>query len=182
MNSKNSSYNKAAPLVLWTIIFVCFNPNQCGGGAPRAPPSRYRSAISTRFEITSFPLVTFNFKTFPKHRRTQFLNFLAQIWETGVWRQEVSIDFEKKNEKIWFFQFFLKQIILFLFEIEFYVKNAFFRGIACWNSSKIINLESLLILKKTTNWGMDWFIIILDVCKTYFLRISLFDSGKSNCH
>ena len=48
-----------------------FNPNQCGG-APRAPPSRYRSAISTRFEITSSPLVTFNFKTFPKHRQTQF--------------------------------------------------------------------------------------------------------------
>ena len=113
------------------------------------PPSRYRSAISTRFEITSSPLVTFNFKTFPKHRRTQFLNFLAQIWETRVWRQEVSVDFEKKNLKIWFFQFFLKQIILFLFEIEFYVKNAFFRGIACWNSSKITkfgNFHSFLAI------------------------------------
>ena len=112
------------------------------GGAPRAPPSRYWSAISTWFEIMSSPLVTFNFKTFPKHMRTQFLNFLSQIWETGVWRQEVSVDFEKKNEKIWFFQFFLKQIILFLFEIEFYVKNAFFRGIACWNSSKITNFRN----------------------------------------
>ena len=58
-----------------------------------------------------------------------------------VWRQKVSIDFEKKIEKIWFFQFFLKQIILFLFEIDFYVKNAFFRGIACWNSSRITKFE-----------------------------------------
>ena len=75
------------------------------GGAPQAPPSRYRSAISTWFEIMSSPLVTFNFKTFPKHRRTQFLNFLAQIWETGVWRQEVSINFEKKKNKFDFFNF-----------------------------------------------------------------------------
>ena len=112
------------------------------GGAPQAPPSRYRSAISTWFEIMSSPLVTFNFKMFPKHSWTQFLNFLAQIWEIRVRRQEVSIDFEKKNEKIWFFQFFLKQIILFLFEIEFYMKNAFFRGIACWNSSKITKFRN----------------------------------------
>ena len=53
----------------------------------------------------SSPLVTFNFKTFPKHRQTQFLNFLAQIWETGIWRQEVSIDFEKKKKKFDFFNF-----------------------------------------------------------------------------
>ena len=95
------------------------------------------SAISTWIEIMSSPLVTFNFKMFPKHRLTQISNFLAQIRETRSQRQVVSIDFDKKIEKIWFFQFFFKQIILFLFEIEFYVKNAFFRGIACWNSSKI---------------------------------------------
>ena len=29
-----------------------------------------------------------------------------------------------------------------MFEIEFYVKNAFFWGIACWNSSKITNFEN----------------------------------------
>ena len=116
------------------------------GGAPRAPPSRYQSAISTRFEITSSPLVTFNFKSFPKHRPTQFLNFLAKIWETGVWRQEVSTNFEKKKEKIWFFQFFLKQIILFLFEIEFYVKNAFFRGLHVEIAQKLQNLEISLII------------------------------------
>ena len=110
-------------------------------GAPR----RYWSAISTWFEIMSSPLVTFNFKTFPKHRRTQFLNFLAQIWEMRVWRQEVSIDFEKKKEKIWIFQFFLKQMILFLFEIEFYVKNAFFWGIEYWNGCKITKFGISLI-------------------------------------
>ena len=37
------------------------------------------SVISMWVKITSSPLVTFNFKTFPKHRQTQFLNFLAQI-------------------------------------------------------------------------------------------------------
>ena len=37
------------------------------GGAP-TPLGRYASAISRPFEIMSSPLVTFNFKTFPKHR------------------------------------------------------------------------------------------------------------------
>ena len=44
------------------------NPNKGGGGVAATPPSRYASAISTPLEIMSSPLVTFNFKTFPKHR------------------------------------------------------------------------------------------------------------------
>ena len=48
-----------------------FNPNRAGGVAP-TPLGRYASAISRPFEIMSSPLVTFNFKTFPKHRQTQF--------------------------------------------------------------------------------------------------------------
>ena len=51
---------------------------------------------------------------------------------------------KKKNKKIWFFQYFLKQIILFMFEIEFYAKNAFFKGIACWNSSKITKFTNFV--------------------------------------
>ena len=58
------------------------------------------SAISTWTEIMSSPLVTFNFKMFPKHRLTQISNFLAQIRETRGRRQMVSIDFDKKIEKI----------------------------------------------------------------------------------
>ena len=46
---------------------------------------------------------------------------------------------KKKKLKNEFFQFFFIQIIHFLIKIEFYVKKAFFRGIACWNSSKITN-------------------------------------------
>ena len=46
----------------------------------------------------------------------------------------------QKNGKFWFFQFFFKQIILFLFEFEFYMQNDFFWGIACWNSSKITEI------------------------------------------
>ena len=97
-------------------------------------------AISTWIEIMRSPLVTFNFKAFPKHMLTQIWKFLAQIWEMLGQRQTVSIDLDKKIEKIWFFQLFFKQIILFLFEIEFCVKNAFFRGVACWQCSKITRL------------------------------------------
>ena len=43
-------------------------------------------------------------------------------------QMDSAIDFEKNKR---FFQFLLTQIILFLFEIEFYVKNSFIRGIAC---------------------------------------------------
>ena len=45
--------------------------------------------------------------------------------------------FLKKNWKKSSFHFFFKQIILFQYKIEFYVKNAFFWGIACWNGCKI---------------------------------------------
>ena len=58
----------------------------------------------------SSALVTFNFKTFPKHRRTQFLHFLAQSWETRVRSQEVSVDFEKKL-KNQIFLFFSKSVL-----------------------------------------------------------------------
>ena len=71
----------------------------------------YPSAISRWFEIMRSPLVTFDFKTLPKHRQTPFFNFLAQIWEMCIWRQVVSIDFDKKLEKFDFFQFFFKQIL-----------------------------------------------------------------------
>ena len=39
-------------------------------GVPPGTPCRYLSAISKRSEIMSCPLVTFNFKTFQKHRTT----------------------------------------------------------------------------------------------------------------
>ena len=86
----------------------CLNPSQWGGGSPPAPPSTYWSTISTQFEIRSSPLVTFNFKTLPKHRLTQFWNFLAQIWEKCDRRQVVRIGFDKKIGKIWFFSIFFQ--------------------------------------------------------------------------
>ena len=70
--------------------------------------SRYWSTISW-FEIMSSPLVTFIFKTLPKHRATQFWNFLPEILKICNQRQLVSINFEKKkSNKIWFFQIFFK--------------------------------------------------------------------------
>ena len=51
----------------------------------------------------------------------------------------VSLNFYKKFKKLFFFQFFLHKIILFLYEIEFYMKNAFFWCIICWCRSKIAN-------------------------------------------
>ena len=115
------------------------------GGAPRAPPSRYRSAISTRFEITSSPLVTFNFKTFPKHRRTQFLNFLAQIWETPVWRQEVSVDFEKKNWKNDFFNFSWNKSYFFCLKLNSMWKMLSLEVLHVEIAQKLRNLEISLI-------------------------------------
>ena len=47
------------------------------------------------------------------------------------------LDFEKKLKKIFSFSIFLAKIILFLYEIEFYMKNAFFWCIICWCRSKI---------------------------------------------
>ena len=71
------------------------------------------SLISTWIEIMSSPLVTFNFKMFPKHRLTQISNFLVQIWKTRGRRQVVSIDFDKKKLKIWFFNFFFQTNYIF---------------------------------------------------------------------
>ena len=87
---------------LWFLILICL------GSGTRYHHWRYLSAISKWFEIMSSYLVTFNFKTFQSYRQTQFWNFLAQIWEIGWWRQVVSINFDKKIGKIWFFQFFFK--------------------------------------------------------------------------
>ena len=49
----------------------------------------------------------------------------------------VSLDFDKNFKKLFFFQSFLQKIIHFLYEIEFYMKNAFFWCIICWCRSKI---------------------------------------------
>ena len=76
------------------------------------------SIISCCSEIMSSPLVTFNVKTLPKHRRSQFLNFLAQIWETRVWRQEVSFDFEKKNFKNDFSNFYWNKSYFFCLKLN----------------------------------------------------------------
>ena len=45
----------------------------------------------------------------------------------------------KKNWKKIIFKIFLAKIILFLYKIEFYMKNAFFWCIICWCRSKIAN-------------------------------------------
>ena len=49
-------------------------------------------------EIMSSPLVTFNFKTFPKDRSSQFLNLLAQTQETHGRRQVVTIALDKTHQ------------------------------------------------------------------------------------
>ena len=116
------------------------------GGA--FPPIRYQSAISTQFEITSSPLVTFIFKTFPKNRATQFWKFLPQIWKICNRSQLVSINFEKKLKKFEFFAFFSNESYFFLFENEFYVKNAFFEVLHVDIAQKlqILNFHSFLVI------------------------------------
>ena len=65
------------------------------------------------------------FKFFGTNLRNVHLKTRGQHWSL------------KRKWKILIFSSLLKQIILFLFEIKFYVKNTFFRGSACWNCSKI---------------------------------------------
>ena len=65
----------------------------------------------------SSPLVTFSFKTFPKHRQTQFWIFMAHLWEMCRWRQLVSIDFDKKIRKNRLSQFFFKGKVLTLIRL-----------------------------------------------------------------
>ena len=113
------------------------------GGGTRSHHLRYLFTISKWFEIMSSLLVTFNFRTFPEHRSTQFSNFLAQIWKFCNWRQQVNIDFHKK--KLDFYNFSSKKSY-FLLEIEFYMKNTFFWGIACWNGSKTVFTAKLYII------------------------------------
>ena len=90
-------------------------------------------------------LVTFNFKTFPKHRWTQFLNLFAQIWGICNWRQQVSIDFHKKKWKFDFFQFFFKQIISFNRKLNSMWKMLSFDVKHVEMAQKLQNLEFLLI-------------------------------------
>lgn len=99
--------------------------------------SRYWSAVSTGFEITSSPLVTYIFKTFSKHRGTQFWNFLPEIWNIYNQRQLVSFNFERKYKNFTFSHFF--QI-----NLTFCVWNwilCVFWGIAHKNITKITNFE-----------------------------------------
>ena len=143
------------------------------GGAPRAPPSRYWSALSTWFEIMSSPLVTFNFKMFPKHRLTQISNFLAQIRETRGQRQVVSIDFDKKIEKIWFFQFFFKQIIYFCLKLNSMWKMRFFEVLHVEIAQKLQILKISLIF---SNFPVNiWFSLIFHriIKQNFWKRIKL---------
>ena len=75
------------------------------------------SALSTWIEIMSSPLVTFNFKTFPKHRSTQFSIVMAQIWEM-LWRPMVSINYDKKSKRFDFFNFFSNKSYLFCLKLS----------------------------------------------------------------
>ena len=93
----------------------------------------------------SSPLVTFNFKTFPKHRRSQFLNFLVQIWETRVWRQEVSVDFEKKMKKFDFFNFSWNKSYFFCLKLNSMWKMLSLEVLHVEIAQKLQNLEILLI-------------------------------------
>ena len=68
-------------------------------------------------DIMSSPLVTFDFKTFPKHRSTQFSIVMAQIWEM-LWRPMVSINYDKKSKRFDFFNFFSNKSYLFCLKLS----------------------------------------------------------------
>ena len=66
------------------------------------------------------------------------LKFITTIFR-NFWSKIIGQPrFWKKIRKIIFFSIFPAKIILFLYEIEFYMKNAFFWCIICWFRSKIV--------------------------------------------
>ena len=75
--------------------------------------SRYLSVVSTWFEIMSSPFMTFTFKTFPKHRATQFWDFLPERLKS--W----SVSILKRYQKIWFFLTFSNKLFLFCLKLNF---------------------------------------------------------------
>ena len=80
--------------------------------------SRYRSTVSMWFEIMSSPLMTFIFKTFPKHRAIQSWNFLPEIWKLCNLRQLESIDFQNKTKKCDFSTFFKNKSFFFCLKLN----------------------------------------------------------------
>ena len=95
------------------------------GGGWRSHHWRYPSTISKWLDIMSSLLVTFIFKTYQKHRRTQFSNLFCTNMKNLQLKTTGQHWFSQNKKEIWFFQFFFKQIILFQYDIEFYVKKCF---------------------------------------------------------
>ena len=70
---------------------------------------------------------------------------MAQIWETRVWRQVVSIDFEKKIEKLDFFNFSSYKSYFFCLKLNSMWKMLSLEVLHVEIAQKLQNLEILLI-------------------------------------
>ena len=93
--------------------FYYVNPKKAGGGAPRAPPNRLSSTISSLLKVACSYLVTFHFKPSNKSWKSHFWNFFHQLQKNCCWSQLVSIIFDQKTEKINFFHFFFNKSYFF---------------------------------------------------------------------
>ena len=120
-----------------SFFLVHFNLNQTGG-ASDAPFSNL-NILSLLKEVCS-NLVTFPFKPFNNSWKSHFWNLFCQFWKICCWSQLVSKILNQRIKRT-FYQNIVKQTLLFLPKFEFYMKNAFFRCIYCWYSSKIEKLE-----------------------------------------
>ena len=88
------------------------------------------SIISCCSEIMSSPLVTFNLKTFPKHRATQFVNEFAQIWKILRLKTTCKHKFwQIKGKNLIFKFFFLTHNFFFCLKLNSIGKMLFLRFI-----------------------------------------------------
>ena len=93
------------------------------------------------------------------------LKFITTIFR-NFWSKIIGQPrFWKKNWKIIFFSIFPAKLILFLYEIEFYMKNAFLWCIICWYRSKIAKF-----------WNFTNFLAIFG--KIFIFRIFMWFVGK----
>ena len=79
----------------------------------------------------------FEFQNLSKALVNLYLKFITTILRNFWSKITGQPQFWQKKSKNNFFQIFLHKIILFLYEIEFYMKNAFLWFIICWYRSKI---------------------------------------------
>ena len=99
--------------------------------------------------------MTFTFKTFPKHRATQFWNFLPERLKS--W----SVSILKRYQKIWFFLTFSNKLFLFCLKLNSMWKMLSFE---LWHIEIVQKIQILKISLIFSNFSVN-FQFLLIFCK-----------------